>query len=87
MVHPNPEKTKLNLLKNSKSNFYLSQILGLEDEDVAFMGEDGHWPSMQDLNTRLRRVITSYQRNYKKEELKQQQKAKVNKTNQFFFVF
>lgn len=35
------------------------------------------WPSMQDLNTRLRRVITSYQRNYKKEELKQQQKAKV----------
>lgn len=36
------------------------------------------WPSMQDLNTRLRRVITSYQRNYKKEELKQQQKAKVS---------
>lgn len=36
------------------------------------------WPSMQDLNTRLRRVITAYQRNYKKEELKQQQKAKVN---------
>lgn len=32
---------------------------------------------MQDMNTRLRRVITSYQRNYKKEELKQQQKAKV----------
>lgn len=40
------------------------------------------WPSMQDLNTRLRRVITSYQRNYKKEELKQQQKAKVSR---FFF--
>jgi chromodomain-helicase-DNA-binding protein 7 len=36
---------------------------------------------MQDMNTRLRRVITSYQRNYKKEELKQQQKAKVG----FFF--
>lgn len=41
------------------------------------MAADGTWPSMQDLNTRLRRVITSYQRNYKKEELKQQQKAKV----------
>lgn len=40
------------------------------------------WPSMQDLNTRLRRVITAYQRNYKKEELKQQQKAKVT----FFFL-
>lgn len=41
--------------------------------------DDQIWPSMQDLNTRLRRVITSYQRNYKKEELKQQQKAKVRK--------
>lgn len=46
------------------------------------------WPSMQDLNTRLRRVITSYQRNYKKEELKQQQKAKVchNFLLQFFYL-
>lgn len=43
------------------------------------------WPSMQDLNTRLRRVITSYQRNYKKEELKQQQKAKVNFSAPIFF--
>lgn len=47
------------------------------------MGADGTWPSMQDLNTRLRRVITSYQRNYKKEELKQQQKAKVRITSAF----
>lgn len=36
------------------------------------------WPSMQDLNTRLRRLITAYQRNYKREELKLQQRAKVN---------
>lgn len=43
------------------------------------------WPSMQDLNTRLRRVITAYQRNYKKEELKQQQKAKVNLSKHFYF--
>lgn len=35
------------------------------------------WPSMQDLNTRLRRLITAYQRNYKREELKMQQRAKV----------
>lgn len=40
---------------------------------------------MQDLNTRLRRVITAYQRNYKKEELKQQQKAKVNLSEHFYF--
>lgn len=44
------------------------------------------WPSMQDLNTRLRRVITSYQRNYKKEELKQQQKAKVNLSYHFVHI-
>lgn len=44
------------------------------------------WPSMQDLNTRLRRVITSYQRNYKKEELKQQQKAKVNFSYHFLYI-
>lgn len=36
------------------------------------------WPSMGDLNQRLRRVINSYQRNFKKEELKQAQKAKVS---------
>lgn len=35
------------------------------------------WPSVGDLNNRLRRVITSYQRNFKKEELKMAQKAKV----------
>lgn len=40
---------------------------------------------MQDLNTRLRRVITSYQRNYKKEELKQQQKAKVCMTQETIY--
>lgn len=50
--------------------------------------DDQIWPSMQDLNTRLRRVITSYQRNYKKEELKQQQKAKVcTDKRTFFFNF
>lgn len=35
------------------------------------------WPSVNDLNTRLRRVVTSYQRSFKKEELKLLQKAKV----------
>lgn len=56
-------------------------MLGLDDEEPTVHPSEIDpnliWPSMQDLNTRLRRVITSYQRNYKKEELKQQQKAKV----------
>ena len=37
------------------------------------------WPTITDLNTRLRRVITSYQRNYRKEEQKlAAAKAKVS---------
>ncbi|XP_053604849.1 chromodomain-helicase-DNA-binding protein 8 isoform X2 [Plodia interpunctella] len=42
-------------------------------------GGGGPWPSMQDLNTRLRRLITAYQRNYKREELKMQQRAKMER--------
>lgn len=63
---------------------------GLEDDDVVITGTvpaagtpgaegDLTWPSMQDLNTRLRRVITSYQRNYKKEELRAAQQEKQAK--------
>lgn len=46
-------------------------------EDDAAPAATHLWPSMQDLNTRLRRLITAYQRNYKREELKLQQRAKV----------
>jgi hypothetical protein len=49
------------------------------DDDSTQSSSGGHlWPSMQDLNTRLRRLITAYQRNYKREELKMQQRAKVS---------
>lgn len=62
-----------------------NSCLGLDEEESGAGSypptnmpvDDTIWPSMQDLNTRLRRVITAYQRNYKKEELKLQQKAKV----------
>lgn len=46
--------------------------------DLALDSQDkGAWPSVADLNTRLRRVISSYQRNFKREEMKLAQKAKV----------
>lgn len=50
-------------------------------DDDSTQGSSGShlWPSMQDLNTRLRRLITAYQRNYKREELKLQQKAKMER--------
>ncbi|CAH0404772.1 unnamed protein product [Chilo suppressalis] len=49
------------------------------DDDGAHGGGSHLWPSMQDLNTRLRRLITAYQRNYKREELKMQQRAKMER--------
>lgn len=49
-----------------------------DDESKQSQGNpDLEWPSAVDLNTRLRRVITAYQRNFKKQELMQMQKAKV----------
>ena len=35
------------------------------------------FPGVTDLNTRLRRLITSYQRNHKKEQMRLEQQAKV----------
>lgn len=72
----------------------IALIAGIDDDESVYnaggpttssAADDQIWPSMQDLNTRLRRVITSYQRNYKKEELKQQQKAKVCTEQKIFF--
>jgi hypothetical protein len=42
-------------------------------------GDKAQWPSVADLNTRLRRVISSYQRNFKREEMKMAQRAKLEK--------
>lgn len=54
------------------------------DDDSTQSSSGGHlWPSMQDLNTRLRRLITAYQRNYKREELKMQQRAKVRNVKSY----
>lgn len=73
-------------VKKTIINNIIKHFAGLDEEESGagsyppthMPGDDTIWPSMQDLNTRLRRVITAYQRNYKKEELKQQQKAKVS---------
>lgn len=56
------------------------QLSSAKDEEKLPAEDDpkkAPWPSMVDLNTRLRRVITSYQRNFKKEEMRLAQKAKV----------
>lgn len=41
------------------------------------LDDDKTWPSVVDLNTRLRRVISSYQRSVKKEDVKILQKSKT----------
>lgn len=38
------------------------------DDPVVIIEEKNMWPSATDLNTRLRRVITSYQRNVRRDE-------------------
>lgn len=43
------------------------------------------WPSVVEMNTRLRRLVTSYQRNFKKEEMKLAQKAKVWLVQNMYF--
>jgi len=71
---PTPEQTE------SASSSAEHQLCGTKDEEKLPIEDDpkkAHWPSMVDLNTRLRRVITSYQRNFKKEEMRLAQKAKV----------
>lgn len=89
-VHQVSIKMKtISTLENEITSTIIVTPAGIDDDESVYNAGiaatssvvDGQiWPSMQDLNTRLRRVITSYQRNYKKEELKQQQKAKVCKS-------
>lgn len=64
----------------SASSSVEHQVFAAKDEEKLSVEDDSkkaHWPSVVDMNTRLRRVITSYQRNFKKEEMRLAQKAKV----------
>lgn len=62
-------------------------LLGEGDEKNDEFDEKQPWPAINDLNTRLRRVITTYQRNYRKEEMKLAQKSKVRSFQYFFLDF
>lgn len=55
-----------------------TQPLDTEDRGIDDSEDKNVWPAITDLNTRLRRVITSYQRNCRREEQKlAASKAKV----------
>lgn len=59
-----------------------------EDRNLDDADDRLQWPTVTDLNTRLRRVITSYQRSYRKEEQKMAAaKAKVCYFAQLYFLF
>lgn len=47
-----------------------TQQADTEERNLEEGDDKQHWPTITDLNTRLRRVITSYQRSYRKEEQK-----------------
>lgn len=62
-----------------------TQPLDTEDRVLEDGDDKNMWPAITDLNTRLRRVITSYQRNCRREEQKlAASKAKVNTV--FIFI-
>lgn len=46
------------------------------DENNVCNGQKFQWPSISDLNTRIRKLITSFQRKLKKDEVKSLQKIK-----------
>lgn len=60
---------------SSKANTPIPEASGSHDDNL--MEEDKTWPSVVDLNTRLRRVISSYQRSVKKDDIKSFQKGKL----------
>lgn len=55
---------------NAKSSSIIPPTSTSSDENI--------WPSIGDLNNRVRRLISTCQRNFKKEEQKLVQKAKVS---------
>lgn len=61
-----------------ESTMESSSIAPAEGSDEVKTDGKYDWPTIGDLNTRLRRVITAYQKNFRKEEIRQLQKARVN---------
>lgn len=49
-----------------------TQPMDVDGAEEAVGDDKTPWPTITDLNTRLRRVITSYQRSFRKEEQKMQ---------------
>lgn len=68
-----------------------TQQADVEDRNLLEEPEDKQqWPTITDLNTRLRRVITSYQRSYRKEEQKlaaAKAKVRVDVLTDFGVIF
>lgn len=80
---PTPEQPE------SASSSAEHQLASAKDEEKLPVDDPKKcpWPSVVEMNTRLRRLVTSYQRNFKKEEMKLAQRAKVWLVqNMYFFV-
>lgn len=54
---------------SSKADTPVPEAGSSHDGNEPIIEDEKNWPSVVDLNTRLRRVITSYQRNVKKEDV------------------
>lgn len=81
-------KPNASILKDDMDEDTCTSVISSQDSTaaketpvpMATEGDDEEklpWPTMSDLNTRLRRIITSFQRNHKRQMLKDAQRAKV----------
>ncbi|XP_071173454.1 chromodomain-helicase-DNA-binding protein 8-like isoform X4 [Mytilus edulis] len=69
------EDTCTSVISNQDSNM-AKETPNVTTEGGDDDGEKLPWPTMSDLNTRLRRIITSFQRSHKRQMLKDAQRAK-----------
>lgn len=77
------EDTCTSVISNQDSNM-AKETPNVTTEGGDDDGEKLPWPTMSDLNTRLRRIITSFQRSHKRQMLKDAQRAKVFKKSLTF---
>lgn len=59
-------------------NYFFSTSLGKHSESSAELGQL-YWPNTSTLTTRLRRLITAYQRSYKRQQMRQEALMKTDR--------
>lgn len=81
MKQDDDEDVSMSSIPESSKKTPPASVLPVEKPEGGEGSEEGDklpFPSSSDLNTRLRRIITSFQRNHKRMLIKNAQRVKVN---------